>query len=136
MKLLKSLCVASLSTAALACASAGGGYEISERTAARLAEFDKTGETQSCINTRRINTITALDERHFLVRVGVNDYYLNKLSNSCNGADRQSNRLQYATSIAQLCSNQIVNVVDNSSGFTVGSCGLSKFEKLERKPAE
>ena len=27
--------------------------------------------------------------------------------------------------------NQIIRIVDNTTGFTVGSCGLSSFEKLE-----
>ncbi len=115
-----------------ACAT-GASYEVSDEVSARLAEFERTGDMTTCLNVRRINKIDALDERTFLVTVGLNDYYLNELSRDCNGADSTFNRLQYETSISQLCRNQIMKVVDNSTGFTVGSCGLSSFERLEKK---
>ncbi|MEM8937087.1 MAG: hypothetical protein AAGC77_11830 [Pseudomonadota bacterium] len=98
----------------------------------QLEGYARTGETETCISTARINTITPLDEETFLVRVGVRNYYLNDLKGSCNGADRSWNRIQYSTSTAQLCRNEIIKIVDNSSGFTVGSCGLGTFERLEQ----
>ena len=119
-----------------ACATTSPREEISAEAAARLAEFERTGEVETCLNIRSINQITALDERHFLVRVGVNQYYLNEIDGRCSGADRAGNRLQYSTSIGQLCRNEIIQVVDNLNGFTVGSCGLSAFEKLEKLPAD
>lgn len=128
----KAIFAAPFALAAASCASAGSSYEMSESVAARLAEFEKTGETETCVNVRRINSITPLDERNFLVRVGVNDYYLNRPRNRCAGADRAFNRLQYKVSGSMLCRNEIVQVVDNSSGLTGGSCGLGVFEKLEK----
>ncbi len=124
--------VAVLACASAACASTDS-YEMSEEAAARLAEFDRTGEYRSCLGLRQISQIKALDERTFLVRVGVNDYYLNQLSSSCTGADNSFNRLQYTTSQSQLCRNEIITVVDNTTGFTVGACGLNDFERLEPK---
>ncbi len=109
---------------------------MSDRAAERLAQFEATGETEDCLSTTRIQSITPLDDRHFLVRVGTNDYYLNKVSSRCGGASRAGNRLQYTISGGQLCRNEIISVVDNSSGFTVGSCGLNSFEKLERVEVE
>ncbi|NOX81661.1 MAG: hypothetical protein GXP06_01450 [Alphaproteobacteria bacterium] len=120
--------------AGAACASSGGSYEMSEKVSTRLAEFERTGDYQTCLGLRRINQINPLDERNFLVRVGVNQYYLNKVSGNCNGADRSFNRIQYTTSISQLCRNEIISVVDNTSGFFVGSCSLGDFERLEKKP--
>lgn len=120
-----------------ACATTGSSYEMSEEVAAKLAEFEKTGEVDNCVPLRNMN-INALDERNFLIRVGVNDYYLAELSSSCNGADRSFNRLQYETSLSQLCRGEIIRVIDNSSGFTVGSCGMSDVQKLRKieEPAE
>lgn len=119
------------------CATAGdNSAEISDRAAARLAEFERTGDVETCLNVSRITQMTALDERHLLVRSGVNDYYLNEISGRCANADRISYRLQYTVSAGQLCRNDIVQVVDNSSGIIAGSCGLSGFEKLEKKPVE
>ncbi len=119
--------------AGAACASSGS-YEMSEEVSTRLAEFERTGDYQSCLGLRRINHIKPLDERTFLVQVGVNDYYLNQTSSSCRGADSTFNRLQYTIPSSQLCRNEIISVVDNSTGFTVGSCGLGDFERLEQNP--
>lgn len=116
-----------------ACASASTAEsKTSERAAERLAEFDRTGEVTNCLSTRQINSITALDDYHFLVRVGLNKYYLNEVSR-CSGAASNFNRLQYNLHGSQLCRNEIIRVVDNSSGFTVGSCGLGGFERLTKK---
>ncbi len=125
--------IAVASFAGAACAS-NSSYEMSEEVSTRLAEFDRTGDYQTCLGIRRINQIYPLDERNFLVRVGVSQYYLNKVSGKCSGADNSFNRIQYTTSISQLCRNEIISVVDNTTGFFVGSCSLGDFERLENKP--
>ena len=120
-----------------ACATSGGYAGPSENAAARLAEFERTGETTACLDVNRIRSIQALDERHFLVRTGASGYYLNEPSGSCIGAGRGNTRIQYVLGgTSQLCRNQIVTIVDNTSGVSFGSCGLGSFEKLEEKPDE
>lgn len=98
----------------------------------QLAEFDRTGETETCLPMRRISQIKALSDDVFLVRTGVNGYYLNEVKGRCNGATRPSNRIQYSTSLSQLCKLQIITIVENTNGFTVGSCSLGDFERLEK----
>ena len=110
--------------------------EMSDKVAEQLAGFEATGESTSCLNVTRIRSIDALDDYRFLVRATGNDYYLNEVSGRCSGASRAGNRLQYTISGGQLCRNQIINVVDNSSGMMVGGCGLGSFEKLAEVPAE
>lgn len=110
--------------------------EITPEAEERLADFERTGEMRACLNLRAIDQIDALDERHLLVRVGLNDYYLNEVSGRCSGAGRFNNRIQYTTSISQLCRNEIITIVDNTTGFTMGSCGLGSFERLIEKPDE
>lgn len=124
---------AAFSAAALlaACATTGSSYEMSDEVAAKLAKFEKTGDVTDCLRLTSIDQIKPLDDRNFLIETGVNDYYLAELSNSCNGADRSFNRIQYKTSSSSLCRNEIITIVDNSTGFTVGSCGMSDFQKLE-----
>ena len=107
--------------------------EMSDEAAQKLERFEQTGETRSCLGLRRISQITPLDDHLFLVRVGANEYYLNEVNGRCSGASRSFNRLQYKTSIGQLCRNEIIRVVDNSSGISVGSCGLGSFERLQEK---
>ncbi|GJL92946.1 hypothetical protein [Hyphococcus sp.] len=120
----------------LGAVSAQAKNEMSDKVAAKLAGFESTGETTSCLSTTQIRSINALDDWRFLVRANGGDYYLNEVSNRCSGAARGNNRLQYTMSGSQLCRNQIITIVDNSSGMTVGSCGLGSFEKLEKAPAE
>ena len=135
MKLI--LTVACSAVLAAGCATTASDDEaMSERAAERLAQFEATGETETCLSTTRIQSITALDERHLLVRVSASNYYLNKVSGKCNGAHRAGNRLQYTISTGQLCRNEIISVVDNSTGITEGSCSLNSFEKLERIEAQ
>lgn len=106
--------------------------EMSEKAAKRLSEFTRTGELETCINTSRIRSITPLDSHNFLVRTGVNKFYLNQVSDGCHRAHRPFYRIQYTLSSGHLCRNEIIKVVDNSSGLTGGACGLGSFEKLER----
>ncbi len=125
-----------ITIAAVGCASAKPAGEMSEKVAAKLAGFEATGEKISCLNTTQIRSIDALDDWRFLVRASGGGYYMNETSGRCSGASRSGNRLQYTISTSQLCRNQIITVVDNSTGFTVGSCGLGSFEKLTEAPAE
>ena len=110
--------------------------ELSAKAAAKLAEFDRTGEMDDCLSIVSVNQMTPLSDSLLLVRVGVNDYYLNELSGRCSGASRPGNRLQYTTSLSRLCRNDILHVVDNSTGMMQGSCGVGSFERLERKAPE
>ncbi len=118
------------------CATGAGYAGPSEKVSTALANYERTGEMTTCLNIGRIDSIKALDERHFLVRTGVNSYYLNEPSAGCNGAGRSNQRIQYVLGNSQLCRNQIVTVVDNTSGIISGSCGLGSFERLEQKPAD
>ena len=115
----------------LAGASALAGDSMSEKAAERLAGFEQTGEVTNCLSSARIRSMKAIDDSHFLVRVG-GQYYLNTVSHRCHGASRAGNRIQYTNSTGSLCRNEIIRVVDNSTGMTVGSCGLGGFEKLKR----
>lgn len=117
-----------------ACATAST-YEMSDETKATLAKYEATGETRSCLPLTSIDRIKPIDDRNFLIEMRGRDVYISRLSSSCSGASRFNNRLQYETSLSSLCQNEIIRVVDNSSGFTVGSCGLEKFEKLVEKPS-
>ena len=129
-----------LSAAALSAAAVLGGgcataasERVNKAAAEKLDSFERTGEVVSCIRLARGNSITPVTESTFLIRVGVNNYYVNEVSGRCRGATRSSTRLQYTTSLSQLCRNEIIRVVDNSAGFQTGACGLGSFEKLAKK---
>ena len=125
------VCVALIALAAACTTSDAAGDTTNKKTSLeeKLGPYERTGEYRNCVPLRQIRSTNAVDDRHILVRVG-SDYYLNRLSGRCAGIDRNFNRIQYKTSLNQLCQNEIITVVDNSQGFTIGSCGLGKFEKL------
>ncbi|WP_411820179.1 DUF6491 family protein [Hyphococcus formosus] len=129
--------VAGSAIALSACVSAQAGEDkMSEKAAAELAKYEKTGETQTCLSTSRIRSIDPIDDLNFLVHMNNRDVYLNKVSGKCHGASRVGNRLQYTITANQLCRNEIITVVDNSLNTTVGSCGLNSFEELRELPEE
>lgn len=115
-----------------ACASAPN-EEVDRSAADQLAQFERTGDVTSCIGLRQISQITPVTESTFLVRVGTAEYYANDVSGRCNGATRNSTRLEYATTLSELCRNELIRVVDNTTGVQIGGCGLGSFEKLEKK---
>jgi hypothetical protein len=116
------------------CATASSP-ELSEKAAERLADFKPTGETRSCLPLTHIRTIDALDDSHFLVETRNGDYYLNVVSGRCSSASRPGYFIEYSVSGSTLCRNEIVRVIDNTAGMTVGSCGLGDFQALEEAPS-
>lgn len=124
--------VAFLSAFALSAGAHAGS--AAEREAKKLDRFERTGETTDCLSGSTIDQIDPITDELFLVRAGLNNYYLNEVNGSCNGAASSFSRLQYARSTSQLCRLQIVTVYDNSTNTFMGSCSLGSFEKLREKP--
>ncbi|MEM8770730.1 MAG: DUF6491 family protein [Pseudomonadota bacterium] len=122
-------------TAIAACATERDS-EVSEKAAAELAKYEATGETRACLQLRAIDSIKAIDDRHLLIEMRSGDLYLNKTNGRCTGATDIGTRLQYQTSLSQLCQNEIVRVVDNLTGIERGGCGLNEFEAVQEKETE
>jgi hypothetical protein len=97
-----------------------------------LDGFDRTGETVNCLDLRSTD-ITPVDESTFLFRVGGN-YYVNNTRGACHDADSNFTRIDISMFGTQLCSGEILKIVDQSSGMFKGSCSLNSFEKLTKKP--
>ena len=96
--------------------------------------LQKVGDSKSCLPIRRIRSIRALDELNLLVTVRGGERYLNQVNTRCNAADRSYARLNYKLPNGQLCQNDIINVVDATTGVPIGSCGLNEFQTLEKSP--
>jgi len=108
---------------------------VNESAAARLASLERTGEIDTCLGLTRISELVAVDERTLLVRAGVNNWYVSELPGRCSGIVNRGNRIEYSTSLTQLCRGDILRIVDNSGGFLAGSCSMGAFERLGEKPA-
>lgn len=99
-----------------------------------LDRFDRTGETVKCVNMRGTD-ITPIDESRLLFRVGANDYYLNETRGQCNDIDSNFTRIEVKLFGSQICSGEIIRVVNQAGGVFQGACSLGDFEKLTKKPA-
>jgi hypothetical protein len=90
-----------------------------------------TGTPQACVQLQNIRESKVIDDRtiDFYMRNG--KVLRNTLPNSCPqlGFERA---FSYRTSITQLCSVDIITVIQQTAGIRAGaSCGLGKFTPIE-----
>ncbi len=107
-----------------------GGSAV--RTASQLPPATVTGEPVSCVLLQNIRETKVRDDStiDFIMRNG--KVYRNTLPNSCPqlGFERS---FTYATSISQLCSVDVITVLQQGGGLRRGaSCGLGQFTPIER----
>ena len=98
----------------------------------KLADYELTGDVKKCFKSTSIKTSRPLDDYHILFTMRNGDKYLNRLSNRCAGL-RFNGTYSYTNFEPRLCHLEILRVVDTSAagGFR-GSCGLGKFEKIQK----
>lgn len=97
-----------------------------------LKRYAPTGEVKRCISLNRIQNTRVLDDQTILFKMRGRKHYVNRLSHACPSLKREE-RFMYKTSIGQLCSIDIITVLD-SFGRSWASCGLGKFEEIKLKP--
>ena len=128
-----------LATAAIglaACATAMDQPE--QRSAKAQATYDRMlagktpGRAEKCLPLQRSNDMVVIDDDTILYRDG-RTTYVNQPLGSCNLLGRGSYALVTRSSGSQLCRGDIANVVDATTGVTVGSCALGDF--VPYKPA-
>jgi len=90
------------------------------------------GKAKSCIsgNDQRNMTVISDDILLFSSSRNAKTIYVNKPYGGCRNADR--NILVYRRSTAALCRGDIIQLVDNASGMTVGSCAFGEFVPYTR----
>ena len=77
--------------------------------------------------------MVVIDENTILFRDGANRVWRTEMRGPCNGLGRPGTALltkQYGSS--GLCSGEIAQVVDTSTGSPIGSCVLSDFVPYRR----
>ena len=117
------LCAAGLIWASAGAASAEGG-----RAAEVLANYEKTGETVSCLSLRQVRDTNPLDDHAILFEASGGAVYLNELNGRCAGLERER-RFSYTTPQNRICKGDIISVTDSLGTFR-GSCSLGEFHKL------
>jgi hypothetical protein len=98
----------------------------------RLSQYERTGETRSCIQLTRLRSIEPLDDERWLFLMRGGQTFLNEVSRGCNGAASNFTYLTYTVPGSSLCRNEIVTVMERvGSGANFrGSCSLGDFELL------
>jgi hypothetical protein len=121
--------------AMLAVATTAGAFGPSERRAKALAEYQPVGEAKSCITINQIRSTHVIDNQTIDFKMAGGKVYRNRLSQSCPGLGFEE-RFSYRTSQSQLCSVDIIRVLQSYGGRLeegVG-CGLGKFQPVEKVP--
>lgn len=114
-------------------------------TGASLAQ-DEENETESrerdmeamhCIRIQGIDDIDIVDSDTMVFRMRGGEVYRNELPRECPGL-RQDDTLMYRSSVGQLCSVDIVTVLEDwGFGFSPGaSCGLGMFHPISEQIAD
>jgi hypothetical protein len=124
------LILASAVASLAACETAD--YQPAARTAQAQQTYDKmlagktAGKAENCLPLQRSNDMVVIDDDTILYRDG-RTTYVNQPLGSCNMLGRGSYALVTRSSGSQLCRGDIANVVDATTGVTVGSCSLGSF---------
>lgn len=103
-----------------------------EKPAKELQKYNRTGQYVTCLTSHQIRESQILNSTQILFKMNGGDAYLAE-PKSCSGLSRNL-ALSYDATTGQLCNTTIVHLLDTSSPVpTRGSCGIDRFEKLEKK---
>lgn len=106
--------------------------EPTQRSAKAQATYDRllagktAGPTQNCLPLYRTHDMTAIDDETIVFADG-KTVYVNRTRGSCNNLDRGHYALVTRTFNSTLCSGDIAQVVDPTTGMYVGSCAMGDF---------
>ncbi len=103
----------------------------SDRYEREMAKYKQTDTFENCIRNTSIKNTKVLDSSNIIFEMRDKKVYLNTFDNKCHslGLTRQ---FAYKPTNNRLCSFDIISVF-NLDGPR-GSCGLGKFELLEKLP--
>lgn len=125
------LIIAAAATSLVACETTD--YQPAQRTAQQQATYNRElagktpGKAESCLPLQRSNDMVVIDDGTILYRDG-RTTYVNQTLGSCNMLGRGSYALVTRSGNgSMLCRGDISNVVDATTGMTVGSCALGDF---------
>ena len=84
------------------------------------------GEPRNCINSRGVDAIRISDDT-LLYRESGRLVYQNKLRGPCPGLTRGDDIMVTESFSGQLCSGDLIRLVDRTSGIQGPVCGLGEF---------
>lgn len=111
---------------------AGGSAAIAKREPKAIPEARETGKPVSCIPIIQIRESRVRNDQVIDFRMTGKKWYRNTLPSSCPSLGFEE-RFSYKTSLSQLCSTDIITVLQTHGGQLTGgpSCGLGQFQPVE-----
>jgi hypothetical protein len=105
--------------------------------AVQAAEPQTEPKSVSCINLRNIASTDIKDDQTIIFKMNAKKYYKNTLPHKCSGLGYQK-AYSLRTSSSQLCSVDIIHVLENYGGtYQEGvGCGLGKFVEYTPPPKQ
>lgn len=133
--MMKSILALSLALGLAACAE-DGPLEMTANDEARLAselrDYEQSGPTVSCVSQRDLEGNRSAGEGAIIFQARGSGVYVNRPRSGCPEM-KHSRGLVTRTTSTRLCAGDIVRVVDFTSGFESGACGLGEFTPYKRR---
>ena len=111
------------------------GISFAETKAERyekvMAKYTQTETFKNCIPNRSIKSTIVLDDSNIIFEMRNKEVYLNTLDHKCHSL-AFTRQFAYSPTGNRLCGYDIISVFDSMGPR--GSCGLGKFELLEKVP--
>ena len=130
---MRQLIMLATALAALAACSSDGTTADARRDVVELTRFQPAGEPVSCIQISRIRHSRVLSDQVIDFELTGGGRLRNTLSSSCPSLGFEE-RFSYRTTINQLCSGDIITVLQQPGLSGGPSCVLSRFQPVERAP--
>ena len=110
----------------------GAGVAFAKRDRNIAPEAKEAGKALSCVPLRQIRETRVYGDQTIDFRMLGGKTYRNKLPYSCPQLGFEE-RFSYKTSLSQLCSTDIITVLNTSGGDLNrgASCGLGEFQPVE-----
>ena len=117
--------LASLALPATAMANKASAPNYEEKLA-KILKGRTAGKPVDCINQQLVRSTRVINRTAIVYEMSNGTYYVNRPNSGANFL-RDDLVLVTSTHNMQLCSIDVVHLVDNSHGMTMGSLGLGKF---------
>ena len=103
------------------------------RDKAPAPEVRAVGKPKTCVSLTQIQSTNIVDNSTIDFKMKGGKTFRNTLSHSCPGL-RRDDAFSYRTSTSQLCSVDIIHVLENYGGRLQqgAGCGLGKFQQIEK----
>lgn len=102
-----------------------------QEIAEALPGYERTGETRNCINLRLLDSTDRVEPRIWVFEMDDGTHYLNVVGEGCARIDEETTFTRFEPLGTRLCEGELVEMVDRTGQFPVGTCALNEFERLE-----